>query len=215
MTRVLVADDHAVVRDGLRMILAAEPDLEVVGVAACGAEAIELAAELAPDVVVLDVAMPDLNGLEAARRIRAADPDVQVVILSMYATAEHLHQALAAGVLGYVVKSAAGTELVRAVRAAAVGRRHHSEPLARMAVELGGRRDGIATGPGPLASLSGREREVLQLVVQGRSSADIADALGLSSGTVDTYRSRIMRKLGVDDLVGLVRFAVQHGLTPP
>lgn len=215
MIRVLVADDHAVVRDGLRMILAAEADIEVVGAAATGGEAIDLATALSPDVVVLDVAMPDLNGLDAARRIRDARPDVQVVILSMHATAEHLHQALAADALGYVVKSAAGTELVRAVRAASMGRRHLSEPLARMAVELRRPDNGLAGAAGPLASLSDREREVLQLVVDGRSSAEIATTLGLSTGTVDTYRSRIMRKLGVDDLVGLVRFAVQHGLTPP
>lgn len=212
MIRVLVADDHAVVRDGLKMILGAEKDIEVVGSVASGTDAVALAAEVEPDVAVLDIAMPGLDGLGAARRIRAADSRVQVVILSMHATAEHLHQALSAGVVGYVVKSSAGTEVVEAVRAAADGRRHLSRPLAAMAAEQRRRR---APARGPLASLSEREREVLQLVVEGLSSADIARSLGLSPGTVDTYRSRIMRKLGVDDLVGLVRFAVQHGLTPP
>ncbi len=211
--RVVVADDHAVVRDGLWRILDDEPDMEVVGAAATGREAVELAEALEPDVVVMDLAMPELDGVEATRRIRRERQDVQVVILSMHASAEHLHQSLAAGAIGYVVKSSAGTEVAAAVRAAAIGRSHVSEVLPRP-TSTRRHRPAMAGEGGPLASLSPREREVLHLVVAGRSSREIADALGLSPGTVDTYRSRLMRKLGVGDLAGLVRFAVAHGLAP-
>ncbi len=214
MIRVLVADDHSVVRDGLKMILGAQLDMEVVRTTATGSETVAMAAELEPDVVVVDIAMPGLNGLDAARQILGRLPGTQVVILSMHATAEHLHQALATGVLGYVVKSSAGTDVIRAVRSAASGRRFLSEPLEALAAEHLSQSNGWETSPGPLASLSAREREIVQLVAEGHSSAEIAQALRLAPGTVDTYRSRIMRKLGVDDLVGLVRFAIQHGLTP-
>jgi DNA-binding NarL/FixJ family response regulator len=196
------------------MILGAQLDMEVVGTTATGTETVAMAAELEPDVVVVDIAMPGLNGLDAARRILGRLGRTQVVILSMHATAEHLHQALATGVLGYVVKSSAGTDVIRAVRSAASGRRFLSEPLEALAAEQLSQFNGWETSPGPLASLSAREREIVQLVAEGHSSAKIAEALGLAPGTVDTYRSRIMRKLGVDDLVGLVRFAIQHGLTP-
>ena len=214
MIRVLLADDHAVVRDGLRALLEQERDIEVVGTAATGLEIVDLATELRPDVVVMDVAMPDLDGIVATRRIRSELPEIRVVVLSMHATSEHLHHALEAGAVGYVVKSSAGAEVTEAVRAAARDRSYLSESLALMQADRGTAGRSTRT-ESPLESLSPREREVLQMVVGGRSSAEIAGTLNLAPGTVDTYRSRIMRKLGVEDLVGLVRFAVEHGLTPP
>ena len=204
---VLLADDHAVVRDGLRMLLNAQPDIEVIGEAAEGNEAVREATRLCPDVAVIDIAMPSLNGIEAAWQIRDGCPDVRVVILSMYSTSEHIYRALQAGALGFVLKESAGGEVVNAVRAVSAGRRFLSPKIIPVLT-------GPLFAPSPLARLSPREREVMQLVVEGWSSAQIADHLALSPKTVETYRSRLMKKLGVEDIPSLVKFAVQHGITP-
>lgn len=210
---VFLADDHAIVRDGLRALLAAQADMTVVGDAANGRDAVRQVLQLRPAVAIVDIAMPEMNGLEAVRQIRQSCPATQAVILSMHATSEHIYEALQAGALGYVLKESAGSEVVAAVRAAHAGRRFLSPRIADSVVQTL-LRDGPATGEGPLARLSPREREILQSVVEGKSSADIAEALLLSPKTVDTYRSRLMEKLGVSNVAGLVRFAVQHGLTP-
>jgi DNA-binding NarL/FixJ family response regulator len=210
---VFLADDHAVVRDGLRALLSAQPDMAVVGDAANGREAVRQVTRLRPAVVIVDIAMPEMNGLEAARQIRQACSDSQVIILSMHATSEHVYEALKAGALGYVLKESAGSEVVAAVRTVHAGRRFLSPQVAESVVQTL-LRNGAAAAEGPLARLSPREREILQLVVDGKSSADIAETLFLSPKTVDTYRSRLMEKLGVSNVAGLVRFAVQHGLTP-
>lgn len=210
---VFLADDHAIVRDGLRALLAAQADMTVVGDAANGRDAVRQVLQLRPAVAIVDIAMPEMNGLEAVRQIRQSCPATQAVILSMHATSEHIYEALQAGALGYVLKESAGSEVVAAVRAAHAGRRFLSPRIADSVVQTL-LRDGPATGGGPLARLSPREREILQSVVEGKSSADIAEALLLSPKTVDTYRSRLMEKLGVSNVAGLVRFAVQHGLTP-
>ena len=207
--KVLLVDDHAVMREGLAALLTAA-GLDVIGTASNGREAVRLARELTPDVVVMDISMPDLNGIEAARQIRVRAPSVRIVILSMHANREHVHQALAAGAEGYVLKESAATEVATAVRAVAAGRRYLSPAIEAAMLEAGG-----STMRGPLESLSAREREVLQLVVEGGSSAEIARTVHLSPKTVETYRSRLMKKLGVHDVTALVKFAVQHGLTPP
>lgn len=214
MIEVYLADDHAIVRDGLRFILSAEPDITVVGDAANGRQAVREVLELHPHVAVLDISMPILNGVEAARKIRETCPQTQVVILSMHATSEHIFRAFQAGVLGYLLKESAGREVVAAVRAAAAGRRYLSGRVTEAMVDDYLRDRGAATAHSPLERLSAREREVLQRVVEGQTSAAIAVAIHLSPKTVDTYRSRLMRKLGVQDLPGLVRFAVSLGLTP-
>jgi DNA-binding NarL/FixJ family response regulator len=206
MIEVFLADDHAVMRDGLRLLLEAQPDLRVVGEAATGREAVRLVSMRHPDVVIMDIAMADLNGVEATRQIRARAPDTQVVMLSMYSNEEHVVRSLQAGALGYVLKEAAGADVVDAVRAASIGRQYLSPKIA--AARGPARREGVS----PLQSLSAREREILQLIVEGRSSAQIAAILRLSPKTVDTYRSRLMRKLGLHDLASLVRFAIQQGL---
>lgn len=207
--RVLVADDHGVVRDGLRMLLEADPDMLVVGTTSTGLEVLHQAPLLLPDVIVMDIAMPDLNGLEATQEIHELYPSMQVVILSMYSTTEHVFRALQAGALGYVLKESAGKEVVEAVRAVAGGHRFLSHKLVEAVVDdyVHQRR-----AESPLATLSVRERQVLQLLVEGKSNGDIATLLSLSQKTVETYRSRLMRKLDLKDLPSLVKFAIQHGL---
>ena len=201
------------VRDGLRLLLEAAGDIQVVGDAADGSEALRQMAQLRPDVAVLDIAMPGLNGIEVAQRMPERCPSTQVVILSVHATVEHIFRALQAGARGYLLKEAAGAEVVAAVRAVHAGRRYLSQKISdRLVDDYIGQR--LAAARSPLESLSPREREVLQLVVEGRSSTEIAEILSLSPKTVETYRSRLMEKLGLSDLPALVRFAIQHGLTP-
>jgi DNA-binding NarL/FixJ family response regulator len=209
--RVLIADDHAMIRDGLAALLRDEERVEVVGTAADGREALRLARELRPDVVVMDIAMPEMNGVEALRELRAASPDARVLILSMFSTLEHVQQAFSAGAGGYLLKESAGAELKTAVEQVHSGRRYLSRQIEAHASVL------LARGAQrtPLESLSRRERQILQLVVEGRSSTEIGQTLHLSAKTVETYRSRLMQKLGVDGVPALVKFAIAHGLTPP
>ena len=211
---VFLADDHAVVRDGLRVLLEAHPDISVIGDAVNGRETVRLVTQLRPDVVVMDIAMPDLNGIEATRQIYEVCPSAQVIILSMHSTTEHVFRALQAGARGYLLKESAGIEVVNAVRAVHAGHRYLSQNISDWLVDDYVRQRQATEGKGPLALLSPREREVMQLVVEGKSSAEIAGILSLSLKTVETYRSRLMHKLGISDLPSLVKFAVQHGLTP-
>ncbi len=211
---VFLADDHAVVRDGLRVLLEAQSDITVIGDAADGREAVSRVARLRPDVVVIDVAMPELNGIEAAREIGEVCPSTQIIILSMHSTTEHIFRALQAGACGYLLKESAGIEVVNAVRAVHAGHRYLSQKISDKLVDDYVRQRQAAEAKSPLGRLSPREREVLQLVVEGKTSAEIADVLSLSVKTVETYRSRLMHKLGISDLPALVKFAIQHGLTP-
>ena len=209
---VLLADDHAVVRDGLRYLLDAQPDIRVIGDAASGLEAVRRVIELQPDVVVMDIAMPELNGIEATRRIVTERPTVHVVILSMHATAEHVYRALEAGARGYVLKASAGAEVVAAVRSVHAGQRYLTPGVSDLVVDEYLRQRTTAGSADPLDRLSPREREILQLVAEGHTSAEIAQRLALSPKSVDTYRSRLMAKLGIDNLPDLTRFALRHGL---
>jgi DNA-binding NarL/FixJ family response regulator len=211
--KILLADDHVVVRDGLRLILEVDGDMQVVGDAANGRAALRMARELHPDVVLMDIAMPELNGIEATQRIREQCPSTQVVILSMHATTEYIHRALQAGARGYLLKESAGQEVAKAIRTVHAGRRYLSEQIAETALDDYARQGGVSSGRSPVELLSPREREVLQLVAEGKSSTEIAALVHLSSKTIDTYRGRIMEKLGVHGLPALVRFAVEHGLT--
>jgi DNA-binding NarL/FixJ family response regulator len=207
---VVVADDHAVVRDGLVAILESTPDIRVVGTATNGHEAIERILGLNPHVAILDVSMPELDGIAVTRQILAARPKMAIVILSMHSSAQHVMQALEAGARSYLLKEHAGREIAETVRAVHLGRRHLSGRVAEIVAEsINSRR-----GSSPVDSLSNRERQILKLVCDGRSSAEIGRILGLSPKTVDTYRSRLMQKLQVRDLAGLIKFAILHGLTP-
>ncbi|HJW27137.1 MAG TPA: response regulator transcription factor [Rhodocyclaceae bacterium] len=207
---VLIADDHAVVRDGLRLLLESQPDIRVVGEVADGREALGETLRLNPDVVVMDLAMPHLNGADATAQITEKNETTRVVMLSMYSTVEHVYRALQAGAMGYLRKESAGAEVVEAVRSVHAGRRYLSQKITESVVDNYIRKRSLES---PLESLSVREREILQYVVEGKSGVEIAKLLHLSPKTVDTYRSRMMTKLGISDLPGLVKFALQHGLT--
>ena len=211
---VFLADDHAVVRDGLRYLLEAQSDIHVVGDAANGRQALLLVKQLHPDVAIMDIAMPELNGIETTRRICTDYPSTQVIILSIYSTEEHVSRALQAGARGYVLKESAGIEVVNAVYDVHAGHHYLSQKLSDQLIDDYLHQIKSSGVKSPLNSLSSREKEVLQLVVEGKSSAEIASALSLSIKTVETYRSRIFHKLNIDDLPTLVKFAIQHGLTP-
>ena len=211
---VFLADDHAVVRDGLRAILETQGDIRVVGQAADGREAVRQVQHLCPDIVVMDIAMPELNGIDATQQIREACPTTRIVILSVHATTEHIFRALRAGAKGYLLKESAGQEVADAVRAVHAGRRYLGLQITERVIDDYVLQRQVDEGRSPLERLSAREREILQLVVEGNSSAEIAEILRISPKTVETYRSRLMHKLGLGDLPSLVKFAIQHGLTP-
>jgi DNA-binding NarL/FixJ family response regulator len=207
---VLIADDHGVFREGLRLLLDSQPDMHVVGTVADGREAVGAALDLQPDVVVMDLAMPELNGADATTQILERNDAIKVVMLSMHSTVEHVYRALQAGALGYLRKESAGSEVVEAIRVVNAGRRYLSQKITETVVDDYILKRSIES---PLESLSQREREILQLIVEGQSGVDIARTLNLSPKTVDTYRSRMMQKLGINDVPSLVKFALQHGLT--
>lgn len=213
MIKVYLADDHAVVREGLRYLLEAQQDIEVVGDAGNGRDAVRQVKQLAPDVVVMDVAMPDLNGIDATALIVEDLPQTRVLILSMQGSVEHVYRALQAGAHGYILKESAGKVLVEAVRSVHSGGRYLSSGITETLVDDYLHQRSMAAEISPLERLSRREREVLQLVVEGRSSVEIGDMLSLSSKTIDTYRSRLMQKLEISDVPTLVKFAIQHGVT--
>jgi DNA-binding NarL/FixJ family response regulator len=208
-TTVLVADDHAIVRDGLVSHLSTQPDFEIVGTAVNGREALAQALRLEPRIAIFDISMPELDGVEAARQVLAEKPHVNIVVLSMHATPQHVFQALEAGVRGYLLKESAGQEIIEAIRIVLGGRRYLSPKVAEIVAEGVSSRSAAR----PIESLSKREREIFKLVADGYSSAEIGKMLYLSSKTVDSYRSRMMQKLQVSDVTGLVKLAIQHGFT--
>ncbi len=203
----MLADDHAVVRQGFRLILAAQPDMEIVGEAGNGREAVELAEKLQPDVVVMDVAMPELNGIEATRRLARQSPRSRVLALSMHKDSVYVREILRAGARGYLLKDAIDRDLLAAVRAVASGEGYLS-PGVSEAVLTDYRRHVTD----PLDLLSSREREVLQMIAEGKTNKEIASALNLSVYTVDAHRGRVMEKLNVHSMGELVRFAMRNGL---
>ncbi len=211
---VFLADDHAIIRDGLRFLLNAQSDITVVGDAANGREAVRRVTRLQPNIAILDITMPELNGVEAAHQIRQLCPTVQVIMLSMHGNIEYVVRALQAGAYGYLLKESAGMEVVNAVRVVHTGHRYLSQKISDTLIDDYARQSHDIEDKSPLASLSPREREVMQLVVEGKSNPKIADLLSISPKTVETYRSRLMQKLNISDLPSLVKFAVQHGLTP-
>jgi two-component system response regulator NreC len=205
--RILLADDHAVVRQGFRMILGAQNDLEIVGEAGNGREAVELASTLKPDIVVMDVTMPELNGIEATRRMTADNPHIRVVALSMHKDSVYVREILRAGARGYLLKDSVADDLVAAVRAVANGEGYLSPGVSNAVLD-----DYRRHVTNPIDMLSSREREVLQMLAEGKTNKEIAVTLNLSVYTVDAHRGRIMEKLNVHSINELVRFAVRNGL---
>lgn len=208
--RVLIADDHGVVAEGLRYVVQAQPDMEVIACVQDSREAVRLSLESRPDVVLIDQAMPLLNGTEATHLIRERCPEIHVIVLSMYSNRAHVVGALQAGASGYVVKKSAAKEVVDAIRAVHDGRRYLSKEIADVVIDQVAHK---AASKNPLELLSSRERQVLQMLAEGHDTAAIAAILSLSRKSVETYRSRMMEKLEIRDVPGLVRFAIQHGLT--
>jgi DNA-binding NarL/FixJ family response regulator len=209
--RVLIADDHEVVAEGLKHVVAAQSDFTVVGSVQDGRSAVQRAHELEPDIVVMDIAMPGMNGIEATRAIHDRNPRTRVIILSMHSNQEYVYRALRAGASAFLLKRSAARELVEAIHAVHAGGHYFSPQISNRVI---GRYAGRDAPQDPLHKLSAREREVLQLLAEGKSVADIADALHLSPKTIETYRAHLYQKLDIQDLPSLVRFAIRHGVTP-
>jgi DNA-binding NarL/FixJ family response regulator len=210
---LMLADDHQIVRQGLKALLRTEPDLQLVGEASDGLEAVRLTERLQPQVLVLDLMMPGLNGLEVARQVSRRSPRTRVVVLSMHSDEAYVVEALRAGANGYVLKESRAEELVRAIRAVAAGERYFSPPLSESALGLYMQKV-ESTPVDRFQTLTSREREVLQLTVEGHSSTEIAKRLFISSRTVESHRTNLMRKLAVRNQKELVRSAMQHGILP-
>lgn len=209
---IFLADDHAVVRDGLQMLLETQPDFKIIGQAENGLEAIEKLTKKCADVLIIDVAMPELNGIEATRQIRLNCPNIRVIVLSMHSTPEHISRALQAGAQGYVLKASAGAEVIEAIRAVVAGHRYLSQKVSDLVVDDYLARLETSTTYSPVDSLSPRELSILQLVAEGHSSVEIGGMLGISPNTVDTYRSRILQKLNLNSLSDMIKFAIKHGI---
>jgi DNA-binding NarL/FixJ family response regulator len=211
LASILIVDDHGIVRDGMRVLLNRQDGLEVVGLAATGEHAVLAAKRLKPHVIIMDLVLPALNGIDATQRILRSLPETKIVVLSACSTSEHIYRALRAGALGYVLKDAPACDLVCAVKTVLTGKRYLSPSITAV---LANDRESENVTQSPLERLSAREREVLHRTVEGYSSTQIALQLSLSRKTVDTYRSRLMQKLGVSDRSTLIRFAIQHAMAP-
>jgi DNA-binding NarL/FixJ family response regulator len=206
-TRILLADDHAVVRQGFKMLLDAQSDMEIVGEASNGREAVEAAETLRPDVVVMDVAMPELNGIEATRRLAASAPHTRVIALSMHKDSVYVREILRAGARGYLLKDSGANDLVSAIRVVARGESYLSPAVSNAVLD-----DYRKQVTNPIDLLTSREREVLQMLAEGKTNKEIAGVLNLSVYTVDAHRGRIMEKLNLHSINDLVRFAVRNGM---
>jgi DNA-binding NarL/FixJ family response regulator len=205
--RILIADDHTLVRAGLTSLIARLPEMEVVAEAADGRQALRLVRDLQPDIVLMDIAMPGLNGLESAERIHGIHPKIKIIILSMHASEEYVAHALKAGASGYLLKDAATAELEMALKSVSMGQFYLSPAISRQVVD-----NFLRGGPTGLDLLTPRQREILQLIAEGKGTRDIAETLHLSVKTVETHRAQLMERLDIHDIAGLIRYALRKGL---
>lgn len=212
MTNIILADDHQVLRDALRMLLETQPDFHVIAETGDGLEAAGLAERLKPDVLIVDMMMPGLSGLEAARRTKRISPATKVIVLSMYDAESYVVESLQAGVVGYVLKKSSSQELIFAIRQALAGNLYLSPSLNERAIQAYLQRSQDARADDPFASLTGREREVFQLAAEGQSNPQIAERLSLSARTVEMHRANLMKKLGLKSQTELVKYAVKRGV---
>ncbi len=210
--RVLIADDHAIVREGLRAILEALPDIEIVGEAAGGQDAVNKTAQLKPDIVLMDLTMPGMGGIEATRQIKLHSPDVQIMAFTMHESDEHFFQVLNAGASGYFVKGGSSAELISGLRTISQGAVYLYPAMAKKLLDDYLKRAEVGKEKESFAGLTEREREILKLVADGRTNQEIADLLVLSAGTVQTHRAHMMRKLGLHSRAELVKFAIRRGI---
>lgn len=213
--RVLLADDHAVVRAGLRAMVSAEPDMEVVGEASDGWEAVAQAETLSPDVILMDISMPEINGLQATRRIHKIRPEVRILVLTIHDNEEYLFQSLESGGSGYLVKSSADIELISAIRAVYRGKAFFSPTAAKMVIEGYLRAVGRGEERQSYEELTGREKEILKLIADGHTNQEIANLFVISVKTVETHRAHILEKLGLHTRADLVKYARSQGLLDP
>lgn len=215
MIRVLIAEDHLMVRAGIRALLERAGDIHVLGEASNGQEAAELVEKLMPDVLIMDIMMPRLNGIQAAENIRKLNLPTRILLLSMYSDGALIYQALQNGVKGYVLKSSVSDELIRAVRTVAEGKTYLSQQVSEIVVENAAHPNASGQDREPLSNLSPREKEILQLIAEEHTSGEIAKLLFISEKTVEKHRASLMEKLNVRNLAGLVRFAVKYRLVDP
>jgi DNA-binding NarL/FixJ family response regulator len=212
MATILLAEDHVLVRSGVRSLLERSGHHQVIAEATDGREAVELAQKFLPDLVLMDVAMPNLNGIEATRQIRDVSPNTRILMLSMHGEHQYVYQALRAGASGYILKDAAFTELETAIKTVLAGKTHLNNSLSESVISDYVERAQGKESSSELDRLTSREREVLQLLAEGNSSAEIARSLFLSVRTIETHRQRIMAKINIHTIAGLTRFAIRHGL---
>lgn len=205
--RIIVADDHTLVRAGLVTLMSRMPDVEIAGEVADGRAALKMVKELQPDIAILDISMPELNGLDAAEKLRHESPKTKVIILSMHANEEYVAQALKAGASGYLLKDAATAELEMALKSVSMGQFYLSPAISRQVVD-----NYLHGGPTGVDVLTPRQREILQLIAEGKSTREIAETLHLSVKTVETHRAQLMERLDIHDVAGLIRYALKKGL---
>jgi two-component system response regulator NreC len=215
MIRIMIADDHTIVRQGLARLLNDQPDLTVVGEAVNGRAAVDKALELKPDIIIIDIAMPQMNGLEAAKRIRKKLPKTKILILSMYSHEHYIHDLLETGVSGYLLKDSSGRDIINAIHAAMSDETFLSPSISKVLVDTYRSPRKSSSSADRYKQLSNREREVFQLIAEGHSTRQIADMLYVSISTIKSHRAKIMEKLGIDTPVKLVHFAIQLGLVDP
>ena len=212
--RILLVDDHQIVCEGLRGLLEKHPEFEVVGEARNGREAIDLAEKLRPALIIMDITMPELNGVEATRLITASNPGARVIALTMHSNRKLMHEIIKAGATGYLLKESAVAELMDAIRTVMAGNSYLSPKVTESVLDGFVRRQAPGDGTA-FSALSGREREVLQLIAEGRTTKEMAARLFVSVKTIEAHRARIMDKLNIDSIAGLTKFAINEGLTSP